>query len=519
MAGETKRMSQIKQLLRLHKVQTPIKRMARELGMSRNTVKDYLAKLVAGRHDIDALLALEDPVLETVFHTGNPAYKDPRYEQMSGKLAYFGKELEKTGVTKQLLWEEYIQSYPQGYGYSQFCHHLRQRLLSLKPTLILDHQPADRLFIDFAGKKLHYTDRLTGELIACEVFVACLPFSDYGFSTVVPSQRTDDFLHALDKCLRYLGGVPRALVPDNLKSAVIRADPYEPDINVAMDDFANHYATVVVPAKVRRPTHKALVENHVNIIYTRVFAKLRNRQFFDISSLDMAVGELMEAHNQTRMQHRPYCRLERFLAMEKDLLRPLPAERFQIRRYANPKVARNGHISLGSERHLYSVPYTYIGQTVKAIYTRSKVTVYFDGKQIASHLRSHGQGYTTVKEHLCSHHRFYLDRSPEYYTGQAKKKCPELHLLVQRLFEQDRYPETQYRTCDGLFRLHRQSEPAAFAKACEVALDHGVYSFRFVQKILEGGLAGDAQTVEDIPLPAHDNIRGKVYFSQTKLDL
>lgn len=512
-------MSQIKQLLRLHKVQTPIKRMARELGISKNTVKGYLAKLEEGGHGIDALLALEDPILEAVFHTGNPAYKDPRYLHMSGKLAYFERELGRTGVTKQLLWEEYIHAYPQGYGYSQFCFHLRQRLVSLKPSMVLEHEPGDRLFIDFAGKKLHYVNNATGELIACEVFVACLPFSDYGFATVVPSQRMEDFLYALDRCLHYLGGVPRALVPDNLKAAVTRPDPYEPGINMAMDDFANHYGTVVVPAKVRRPTHKALVENHVKMVYTRVFAKLRNRQFFDIHSLDKAIGELMEAHNQTRMQHRPYCRLERFLAAEKGLLKPLPVDRYQIRYYAEPKVAPNGHISVGRDRHMYSVPFAHIGQRVKAIYTRTKVAVYFDGKQVASHLRAHGPGYTTVREHLCSHHQHYLGRSPAYYTEQARKKCPELHLLVQKLFEQDRYPETQYRTCDGLFRLHRQSEPAAFAKACEMALEHAVYSYRFVRKVLQGGLADNHTTVEDLPMPVHGNIRGKAYFAQAKLDL
>lgn len=512
-------MSQIKQLLRLHKVQTPIKRIARELGISKNTVKGYLAKLREGGHGIDALLALEDPVLEGVFHSGNPAYKDPRYEHMSGRLAYFERELGKTGVTKHLLWEEYIQAFPGGYGYSQFCHHLRQRLVSLKPSMIIKHEPGDKLFIDFAGKKLHYTDRSTGEMVACQVFVACLPFSDYGFATVVPSQRMEDFLYALDKCLRYLGGVPRALVPDNLKSAVTRPDRYEPDISMAMDDFANHYDTVVVPARVRKPKDKALVENHVQIIYTRVFAKLRNRQFFDIHSLDKAVGELMEAHNQTRMQRRPYCRRERFLAAEKGLLNPLPVERYQVRYYSGPKVAPNGHVSVGRDRHMYSVPYGYIGQCVKVIYTRTKVAVYFDGKQIASHLRCHGPGYTTVKEHLCSHHRHYLDRSPAYYIEQARKKGPELHLLVQRLFDQDRYPETQYRTCDGLLRLQRQSEPAAFARACEVALDHGIFSYQFIQKLLESGMPDNPGTIGDIPLPAHGNIRGKAYFAQTKLDL
>ena len=216
-----------------------------------------------------------------------------------------------------------------------------------RPTMVLSHEPADKLFIDFAGKQLDYTDRNTGGQISCQVFVACLPFSDYAFAMVVPSQRLEDFLHALGCCLSYMGGVPKALVPDNLKSAIIRSSRYEPELNRALADFANHYDTVVVPARVRKPRDKALVENQVKNIYTRVFARLRHRQFFDMASLNQAITELMKVHNQTRMQQKPYCREERFLAAEKHLLGELPAEAFQLKYYPEAKVAHNGHIYLG----------------------------------------------------------------------------------------------------------------------------------------------------------------------------
>jgi len=520
MAGKAKPMSQIKQLLRLHKQGDSIKSIARTLGISKNTVKSYLIKLAAGKLPVAELLELDDPVLEGKFHAGNPAYKDPRFEQLSGNLDYLSAELKKVGVTKKLLWEEYISCYPEGYAYSQFCFHLRQQLIARKPGMKLEHQPGDKLYVDFAGKALHYVDHLTGELIPCQVFVACLAFSDYCFAMAVPSQRTSDFLYALSCCLHELGGTPAALVPDNLKSAVIKTDRYEPEINRSLEDFANHYNITVIPARPRKPKDKALVENQVKLVYNRVFAKLRNRQFFDLSSLNQAVKEKVKEHNQTRMQQKPYCREEHFLAAEKHLLGALPENDFEVKYYAEPMVANNNHIYLGRDKHYYSVPYAYVGIRVKLIYTRTMVYIYARGKQIAVHIRSYKQaGYSTVKEHLSSQHQHYLDRSPEYYIGKARAKSPELHLLVQLIFDQPQHPEQLYRTCDGLLRLHKTAPPTAFAKACEIAVECRNFSYKFVERILKNKMEDSLDApVKEQPLPVHHNIRGREYYTQTTIE-
>lgn len=520
MAGKAKPMSQIKQLLRLHKQGESIKSIARNLGISKNTVKSYLAKLSSGKLSIAELLSLDDPILESTFHSGNPAYKDSRFDHLSDNLDYFGKELKRVGVSKKLLWEEYQAVYPGGYGYSQFCFHLRQQLLARKPGLKLEHQPGDKLFVDFAGKPLHYIDPQTGELIACQVFVACLAFSDYCFAMAVPSQRIADFLHALGCCLKELGGTPALLVPDNLKSAIVKADRYEPDINRSLEDFANHYNIAVVPARPRKPKDKALVENQVKMIYNRVYAKLRNRQFFDIGSLNLAVKEKVKEHNQTRMQQKPFCREEQFLASEKPLLGPLPVADFEIKCYADLIVGNNNHIYLGRDKHYYSVPYAYVGIRAKVVYTRSMVTIYADGKQIATHIRSYKPGgYSTVKEHLGSQHRHYLDRSPEYYIARAKERSPELYLLTQLIFEQAQHPEQLYRTCDGLLRLQKTAPVEAFAKACGLAMECRNFSYKFVERILKNKME-DAQDMPDNkPLPQHPNTRGKGYYTQTSLNI
>ncbi len=511
-------MSQIKQLLQLHQQGKGKKFIARSLGISKNTVKSYLAKTEALQLSIPALLALEDPVLEAKFHAGNPAYKEERFEDLKSRLEYFARELSRKGVNKLLLWQEYKQRYPQGYSYTQFCFHLSQQLIARKPSMVLQHRAGEKLFIDFTGKKLSYVNPQTGEEIFCQVFVACLPYSDYSFAMAVKTQNTEDFLHALSSCLQELGGVPQALVPDNLKAAVTKANSFEPVISRAMEDFANHYNTTVYPARVRKPKDKALVENQVKLIYARVFARLRNQQFFDISTLNQAIKEKVRDHNQTRMQQRPYCREERFVADEKHLLGPLPAQPFELKYYRVLKVAVNNHIYLNEDKQYFSVPYIYIGTEVKVVYTRSMVYIYGKGEQIAVHERKPRRiPYSTVEEHLCSHHQHYLKRSPAYYINMAKGKSEDLHRLVELFFEQNRYPEQLYRSCDGLFSLHKKTDPAIFDKACRIAIEHRIYSYKFVQKILENKMTELEDEPRQPALPVHQNIRGKDYYIQSTL--
>lgn len=518
MAGKPKPMSQIKQLLQLHQQGKGKKFIARSLGISKNTVKSYLAKTASLQISIPALLALEDPVLEAKFHAGNPAYKEERFEHLKSRLDYFVKELNHKGVNRKLLWQEYKQDYSDGYSYTQFCFHLGQQLIARKPSMVLQHKPAEKLFIDFAGKKLSYVDKETGEEVFCQVFIACLPYSDYSFAMAVRSQSVADFLYALSCCLEELGGVPQVLVPDNLKAAVVKASLYEPDINRAMEDFANHYNTTVIPARARKPKDKALVENQVKLIYSRVYARLRKQLFFDLSSLNQAIKEKVRDHNQTRMQQKPYCREERFLADEKHLLSPLPREPFQLKHYRELKVAKNNHIYLSEDKHYYSVPYTYIGMKVRVIYTRSMVRIYAKGEQIAVHERKYRIGaYTTEKQHLCSHHQHYLSRSPEYYLEKAKQQSEDFHQLLQHLFRQKKYPEQLYRSCDGLFRLHRKAEAESFNKACRIAIQCQSYSYRFIRNILENKMTESVEEPKEQALPHHQNIRGKDYYKQTTL--
>jgi hypothetical protein len=240
---------------------------------------------------------------------------------------------------------------------------------------------------------------------------------------------------------------------------------------------------------------------------------LRNQQFFDIHSLNKAIGQKVKEHNQTRMQEKGYCRQEKFLSDEKQLLKPLPSTNFEIKYYKELKVAPNNHIRLSENKHYYSVPYVHIGSMVKLIYTRSMVYIYAKGVQVAVHPRSYKiGGYSTIKEHLCSAHQHYSNRSPEYYMNKAKAKSATLYQVVRQLFAQGKYPEQLYRTCDGLLSLQRKTDKGQFDKACEIAIENNNYSYWFIQNILKNKMTENTETGNEKPLPEHKNVRGPGCF-------
>ncbi len=265
-----------------------------------------------------------------------------RYRDSESRFEELEKELIQPGVNRYVLWLEYKQQVAEGYQYSRFCYHYQQWRRSRQATLHLEHKAGDKLFVDFAGEKLHLTDPVTGDIQPVEVFVAILGCSQLTYACGVISQRKEDFLACLARALHYCGGVPQAIVPDNLKSAVTKADRYEPELNESLTDFALHYQTVILPTRVARPRDKALAEGAVNIVYSRVYAPLRKRVFTSLQELSFAISELVEQHNQKLFQGRSYSRRQVFEEQEKAFLKPLPATACELKHYQQAKVQKNG---------------------------------------------------------------------------------------------------------------------------------------------------------------------------------
>ena len=292
MAGTTITMSTLKQILIHRRNGTGLQTISKMLGIARNTVKTYLQIIDSRGLDVSVLLEMEDHELQAYLDGDSVGPRgDQRYLRLSPLLPYIQQELSKAGVNRWHLWGEYKASDIDGYSYSQFCEHYRQWQKSQQASMHMEHEPGDKLFIDFAGDRLALVDLSTGEVSYAEVFVATLGYSQFTYVEAVASQTKEDFIVIVERALRYFGGVPKAIVPDNLKSAVTQADRYEPLINRAADrhdflDFANHYGFAVVPARSRKPQGKAMVEKAVSTVYSRIYAPLGHSVYHDLKTLN-----------------------------------------------------------------------------------------------------------------------------------------------------------------------------------------------------------------------------------------
>ena len=509
-------MSTLKQIIRLHTQGRGIKEISRICSAARNTVRKYLALYQKLPFSAEELLALDDQALEQLVLPSEPPKPD-RYALLHSQLESFVSELERVGVNKFNLWTEYIQKYPGGYSYSQFCFHIQQYEKLQKTSMVMEHKPGDLLFIDFAGHPMEYVEPSTGELVSVQVFVACLGYSQYSYVEAVPSQKSEDFIEALNNTLIYLGGIPQGIVPDNLKSAVIKADRYEPELNKTLEDWANHNSTTIIPARSAHPQDKALVENLVKQTYSRIYAPLRNRRFTSLAELNTAIRERLAIHNQEKFRKRDYSRQDLFLSKEKDLLTSLPQEAFRIKKYRTLTLQKNCHIYLTEDKHYYSAPHSYIGQKLEVMYTTVSVTIYAKGQVIAQHLRdTKAHAYTTVTTHLPSHYQQYKDRSPEYYQKKASLISIHAEQLIRRLLTTRKHPEVLYKSCDGILSLAYKTSREEFNNACQMAIDTGACNYSFIKNVLSNGMAKSYQKVPDLfnkpSNPDHENLRGKNYY-------
>lgn len=363
---------------------------------------------------------------------------------------------------------------------------------------------------------MHYVDLETGGLCEVEIFVATLPATDYGFAVAVPSQKVEDFLMAVERFFGHIGGVPKILVPDNLKSAVIKRERGMPVLNKLFDDFCNHYGCVAIPARPAHPKDKFGVEEHVKIFYRRVIAPLRNETFYSIEELNAAIFQKMRESNQRRMQQRPQTREELFLSIEKPNLMPLPATRYEVKFHTKLMVMENCCVHLGRDMHYYSVPHEYVGLRMDVIYTATQVRIYKpDGELVRVWERDRRPGeYSTKKEDMASNSQAYRMRSPSYYIVKSKAASDNLGVVVENMFARLQPgvpPEVLYNRCDALLRLQRTTEPRLFELACENAIRFERYTYRFIENAVKSKCLGilEACGSDEIDSPPeHENIRG-----------
>lgn len=515
MANKTISMTKVRQILGYHNQGTKLKEISRLTGVSRNTIKRYIRQFVVDELTWEDVEQMSDYELDMLFANLTDIQPDPRLEQLQSLLPAFEKKLKRQGYTLTRLWEEYKGDHPDGYGHTQFYKYYRLYANQVKPVMHIEHKAGDKMYIDFAGKKLHITDKITGELTEVEVFAAVLGCSQLTYVQAATSQKKEELIRCCENALHYFEGVPKAIVPDNLKSAVIKSSKYEPVINESFAAFAEHYGLAVLPARAYRPKDKSLVEGAVKISYQRIYADLQQSPFHSLDELNGAIRDQLELYNNKLFSHRSYSRRQLFEEVERSTLQPLPAYRFEMLECKSVTVMKNGHVNLSVDKHYYSVPYALIGRKVKLYYNSERVEIFSHYERIASHVRDQRRfQYTTNPEHLASAHKYLSEWSPEKFIREAEAISPIVKQYIEAVLENKSHPEQAYRSCAGILNLQRKVGRERLSQACERALEFQTYTYPIIVNILDKQFDRHALSTQETPedMPDHDNIRGSEYY-------
>ncbi len=493
--------------------------IARELSISRPTVKGYRTKVEASGLSFDELKSLSDDKLHSLIYTALPRQDSDNKRRLDfeNRMSYFVSELKRTGVTRKLLWEEYQKDNPPegGYSLSQFCYHFAAYSKTLNPTMKLTYQPGELVMVDFAGDKMHYIDRTTGEVFLCVILVCVLPYSGYAYVEALPNARLPFLIKGLNNMLHYFGGIPLIFKTDNMKQVVVRPSRYEPTFTKAMEQWGLHYDIVIEAARVRKPKDKAPAERQVNLTYQRIFAPLRNQDFFSLTELNRAIGQQLTLHNNKDFQIKEDSRASLFLREEKPFLRPLPASDYVLLHQTKAKVGRNYHVILGEDWVNYSVPYTYIGNQVIVTYDTDTVEIFLAQtmERIATHVRCYKKhAYITTADHMPEGHKAYHRQrgyTPEYFLNKAALVGTATHEYMQEVLKARRFTQQSFNACIGILKLGRQYGNDRLENGCKRALKGHRYNYRTIADILANGM--DKMEQDDYALfnlPPHDNIRG-----------
>lgn len=511
-------MSKVRNIIRLYTAGVSKQSIGERTGLPRNSVKKYIRLFLASGKSLEDIDQMSDTQLEQLFMEMVPRHHiedDPRYKSLVEFFPDMEKALKSRENTKEKLWQQYIAQQPGGYRLSQFKGYYLKWLKVRNPVMHMEHKAGEKMYVDYAGQKLQILDPESGEVIPVEVFVAILGASQLTYVEASYSQQKENFITSCENALHYFGGVPNAIVTDNLKSAVIKGNRYEPTLNEAFRDFVSHYTMAALPAAPYKPKYKALVEGAVKIIYRTIYGTVKEMVYSSLELLNQAIRVALEEHNGRLLKNRPFSRRQLFEETERHMLHPLPEHRYELKRRVIVTVMKNNYVNLAEDKHFYSVPYQFIGKKVTLLYSQSTVEVHHRYERIAVHNRNrHPYGYTTVNEHLASKHRYMSDWNPNKFIERAQEIGPETKEYIIQLLNTRQHPEQTYRSCQGVLSFAGRVGKERLNNACRRAMQFGDYGYQTIRAILERGLDGTSDELpgSDQPLPPHDNIRGKNYY-------
>jgi transposase len=512
MPAERVSMRKIREVLRLTHALGMSRRLVGEAtGIGKTAVGEYVRRAAVAGQGWPIPDEIDDAELERrLFPPPDAASSTSRTEP---DWSYNHAELKRRGVTLALLWQEYRAEHAQGYAYSWFCERYSDWRKRISPTMRQTHLAGEKLFVDWAGDTMPVFDPITGEEYCTHIFIAALGASNYTYAEARWTETLPDWIGAHVNAFTAIGGVSKALVPDNLKAGITKPSRYEPGINRTYQDLADHYGCVVLPARVMKPRDKAKVEVAVQIVQRFVLAKLRHRRFFSLAELNAAIRDCVAAINAKVMRHVGKSRNELLETIDRPALNALPTTPYSYAEWKRARVAPDYHIEVAD--HYYSVPSKLIREMVEARITSATVEIFHKGQRIASHAFSPVRNvHTTITEHMPSAHRRYAEWTPAKMMSEAALIGPAAIALVEAIMKAKPHPEQGFRSCLGIISLVRTYGSERVEAASRRGNDIGATTYGSIRSILQNGLdkAYANSKAPDGPPIRHANIRGRGYY-------
>jgi len=507
-------MRKLKEIMRL-KFEAGLsnRQIAGSINISPSTVSRYFGFITAAGLSWPLPDGLTEAELEAKIFTKSITSKPLAH--LTPDLSYIHQELKKKHVTKQLLWDEYVSNNPgKHYSYSQFCMLYREWCSERNVSMRQTHYAGEKLFVDYAGHTIPIHSKDSDVVLQAQIFIAVLGASNYTYAEATMTQEIPNWISSNVRAFEFFGGVPKIVVPDNLKSAITKSCRYEPDINPSYLQMAQHYNVAVIPARTYKPKDKAKVEGGVLIVSRWILARLRNHKFYSLAELNAVIKSLLEDLNNRRFKKLPGSRRSTFLSIDKPALQQLPKDKYQFAEIKKATVHVDYHIEI--DRRYYSVPYNLVKKKVEAHITDNTVSIYYKGERVASHAKVHRQGQqSTVVEHMPIKHQKYHDWHPGRFLNWANEIGPATCAVIKDLLQKRMHPEQAYRSCFGVLDLAKKYSKPRLEAACARAVHIGAMSRKSVISILKNGL-------DQVPLTEpkgstltedHENIRGSQYYT------
>lgn len=507
-------MRQLRQMLRLAADGTSAREIAMIMGVARSTIQDNLNRAATAGLAWPLPGEMTDEAIEEKLFA-RAGVKQGQRRRPEPDWATLVVEMRKPAVTLQILWDEYRAVHPGGYGYSRFCELYRGFEGRLSPTMRQEHVAGDKVFVDYSGKKVAVADPRTGEVREAELFVAVLGASGFTYAEATWTQALPDWIGAHARMFAFFGGVPRLVVPDNLKSGVNHASFYDPEINRSYGMMASHYGVGVLPTRPRKPRDKAKVENGVRFAQTCILGRLRHRTFFSLAEANQAIAGALDRINDHVMRRLGVTRRHLFQTLELPALAALPGDAYEFAEWRLARVGTDYHVEF--DAFFYSVPHGLIRQQVDLRATARTIEIFHRGKRIASHQRRYGgRRHGTDPEHMPSSHRRYAEWTPERFRRWDATIGPSTEGLILAILAARPHPEQGFRTCLGVLRLYRDIDKARAEAVSARAVAIGGLNYKSIASLLRLSAKADPSSRPARGQPAavtiHANLRGPGYF-------